>query len=178
MIRETQMSNRLNIQNKSKFLSPTHIGYNSTITLEVLKPQDLNQYRLTNVIQMQVADLQLASQIFFNQKEVASQSKYIFTLDKRTQIALECNSKKEEGNIKGITQEAFHNAISPILPNKQETLDINTIMVELASFLNEKDIQKSISKIDTRFNEIKRKPHSYTNKRFILPNMDNLEENP
>lgn len=156
VIQGIQMNNHPNIQNKPKFISPAHIGYNSTITLEVLKPQDLNQYRLTNVIQMQAADLQLASQIFFNQKEVASQSKYIFTLDKRTQIALECNSKKEEGNIKGITQEAFHNAISPILPNKQETLDINTIMVELASFLSEKDIEKSMSKIDDRFNEIKR----------------------
>ena len=172
------MNNHLNIQNKPKFISPAHIGYNSTITFEVLKPQDANQYRLTNVIQMQAADLQLASQIFFNQKEVASQSKYIFTLDKRTQIALECNSKKEEGNIKGITQEAFHNAISTILPNKQETLDINTIMVELASFLSEKDIEKSMSKIDDRFNEIKRNLDSYTNKSFILPNMDNLEENP
>ena len=99
VIQGTQMNNHLNIQNKPNFISPAHIGYNSTITLEVLKPQDLNQYRLTNVIQMQAADLQLASQIFFNQKEVASQSKYIFTLDKRTQIALECNSKKEEGNI-------------------------------------------------------------------------------
>ena len=32
-------------------------------------------------------------------------------------------------------------------------------MVELASFLSEKDIEKSMSKIDDRFNEIKRKPH-------------------
>ena len=173
VIQGIQMNNHLNIQNKPKFISPAHIGYNSTITFEVLKPQDANQYRLTNVIQMQAADLQLASQIFFNQKEVASQSKYIFTLDKRTQIALECNSKKEEGNIKGITQEAFHNAISTILPNKQETLDINTIMVELASFLSEKDIEKSMSQIDDRFNEIKRNLDSYTNKRL---NIDTIKD--
>lgn len=81
-------------------------------------------------------------QIFLNQKEAIAQSKNIYTLDKRTQIALENNSKKEEGNIKGTTQEAFHNTISPILPNKQETLDISTIMVELASFLSEKDTKK------------------------------------
>ncbi len=57
---ETQINNHPNIPNKPKFISPAHIGYNSTITLEVLKPQDVNQYKLTNVMQMQVADLQLA----------------------------------------------------------------------------------------------------------------------
>ena len=174
MIRETQMSNRLNIQNKSKFLSPTHIGYNSTITLEVLKPQDLNQYRLTNVIQMQVADLQLALQIYLNQKkEVTPQSKYIYTLDKSAQIALGNNSKEEESGNKGTTQKDFYNAISSILPNKQETLDISAIMVELASFLNEKDIEKSMSKIDTRFNEIKSNLESYKNKTL---NIDNIKD--
>ena len=168
------MSNHLNIQNKSKFISPTHIGYNSTLTLEVLKPQDLNQYRLTNVIQMQVADLQLALQIYLNQKkEVTPQSKYIYTLDKSAQIALWNNSKEEESTNKDTIQKDFYNAISSILPNKQETLDISAIMVELASFLNEKDIEKSMSKIDTRFNEIKSNLESYKNKTF---NIDNIKD--
>lgn len=174
MIRETQMSNRLNIQNKPKFISPAHIGYNSTITLEVLKPQDANQYRLTNVIQMQVADLQLALQIYLNQKkEVTPQSKYIYTLDKSAQIALGNNSKEEESGNKGTTQKDFYNAISSILPNKQETLGISAIMVELASFLNEKDIKKSMSKIDDRFDEIKSNLESYKNKTL---NIDNIKD--
>ena len=116
VIQGIQMNNHSNIQNKLKFISPAHIGYKSTITLEVLKPQDLNQYRLTNVIQMQVADLQLASQIFLNQSGVIPQSKYIDTLDKRTQIALENNSKKEEGNIKGIRKKL---SIMPYRPSCQ-----------------------------------------------------------
>ncbi len=64
------MSNNCKISNKLNFISPSHIGYNSAITLEILKPQDVNQYGLTNIIQMQVADLKLALQIYNNKKVI------------------------------------------------------------------------------------------------------------
>lgn len=169
MMKEVKVSK---ITNNIVFISQKHTNYNVNINIETINYLDDKHLSLNNIVQMQVADLKLAMQIYLNQKGNISKSPYIFTLDKGSKIAIEQYIKLEQNTKKDKSLESFNNAIS-IISSKQENLDINTLIIELASLLQEKDTDISIDKIKATFNKIKQNLESYNDKTL---NLDNIKD--
>ena len=152
--KEVQMKPKDIIESQSKFISPKHIAHSANIHLETLNLQEDAQYCLQNVTKMQVADLQLALQIYRLNSTQEESNLEIFTLDKTDDIVLEQIEKEiqKENEESQIQKKDSYNISIQTSNDTKEILDLSAMMIKLVSLLSDdskkgKDIENILQEI-------------------------------
>lgn len=159
--KEVQMKPKDIIESQSKFISPKHIAHSANIHLETLNLQEDAQYCLQNVTKMQVADLQLALQIYRLNSTQEESNLEIFTLDKTDDIVLEQIEKEiqKENEESQIQKKDSYNISIQTSNDTKEILDLSAMMIKLVSLLS--DDSKKGKDIENILQEIKDNLDSY-----------------
>lgn len=149
------------IETQCKFISSKHKAYSENVVFEILHSQE-DKYRLQNVIKMQVSNLQLALQIY-RLSQVESELE-IFSLEKTDSTILK---EIQERTKKSSIQNSF---CIQSLKDTKEILDLNAVIVELVSLLNDKD--KEEEDIEALLNQVKEKIDFYKEKNMIFDDIN------